>query len=547
MRRTSSAGSKAAPRRWWPVAAIAVTVLSLLLVFAPTAEAGQEPVTLKDGLAQSQIFNDDLEVEPGQVLEGDVVVYSGDVEIKRNGRIAGTLTVYSGDIEIDEGGRVDGNITSWSGDIQVNGQVGGSISAMAGDVEVGNTGLVGGDISVLSGDIKQRAGADVGGSVLRGPDLKLPASGAQLLPWLDAPQSPEEANLVAQRERENGFLGFAGRVLTALLLLALLVGGAAAVAALRPAWTAEVHGVLNRQPALAFAAGLIANVLLLAVIGFLFLTVCLSPPALLLSLGLLVFNAAGLAAVGSEIGGRASERLGGQWALPGRVALGVLLPGVVVAFLWSLGGCFGFFGGAGALLLGSFGVGSILVKVLNLGASPAPSAAPSSAPSPAPADPAPAGSSSTAAAPADAAAAPAGSASAPAAETSSPAVATAESAPAEGTAATEAPAPAAPTPAWWQDAAAADEPLPPVAVEPAAPLAVVAQPGEQLPMVQDDFTQIEGIGPKLSQRLHAANIRTYADLADLPPETLAGILGWTGERVLRSGVIERAHQLAQGA
>jgi predicted flap endonuclease-1-like 5' DNA nuclease len=63
-------------------------------------------------------------------------------------------------------------------------------------------------------------------------------------------------------------------------------------------------------------------------------------------------------------------------------------------------------------------------------------------------------------------------------------------------------------------------------------------------MPQDDFTQIEGIGPKLSQRLHAANIRTFADLASLPPETVGAILGWTGERVLRSGIVERARQLA---
>ena len=63
-------------------------------------------------------------------------------------------------------------------------------------------------------------------------------------------------------------------------------------------------------------------------------------------------------------------------------------------------------------------------------------------------------------------------------------------------------------------------------------------------MVQDDFSLIEGIGPKLSQRLHAANIRTFVDLASLPPETLAGILGWTSERVLRSGVLDRARRLA---
>ena len=59
-----------------------------------------------------------------------------------------------------------------------------------------------------------------------------------------------------------------------------------------------------------------------------------------------------------------------------------------------------------------------------------------------------------------------------------------------------------------------------------------------------DFTRIEGIGPKLSQRLHAANIHTFADLAAVPPETLAGILGWTSERLLRARIQEQAKELA---
>jgi predicted flap endonuclease-1-like 5' DNA nuclease len=49
----------------------------------------------------------------------------------------------------------------------------------------------------------------------------------------------------------------------------------------------------------------------------------------------------------------------------------------------------------------------------------------------------------------------------------------------------------------------------------------------------------------LNQRLHAANIHTFADLASLPPETLAGILGWTSERLLRTRIVEQAEDLAR--
>ena len=221
----------------WLLAAALITALSLLVTFVPSAQAGQEPQAVAN-LQQSQIYNDDLEVKSGQVLEGDVNVYSGDVKVQRDGRIQGNLNVYSGDVEIEEGGRVDGNVTAWSGDLQIDGQVDGSVSAMAGDIQVGDNAYIGGDISAMAGNIKQRAGAEVGGNILRGPNLKLPAAPALgLLPWLRAPQPPD-APVPPGREGFFGrSLGFVGRTLTALLLLGLFVAGAAAIAALRPTWT----------------------------------------------------------------------------------------------------------------------------------------------------------------------------------------------------------------------------------------------------------------------------------------------------------------------
>lgn len=411
------------PQVAWLAAAALITALSLLLVFAPSARANQSP-QLVDDLQQSQIYDDDLEVERGQVLEGDVNVYSGDVVVRREGRIQGNLNVYSGDVEIEAGGWVDGNVTSWSGDVRIDGRIDGSVAAMAGDVEVGGAALVGGDISVMAGNIKQRAGAEVGGNILRGPDINLPAPPAiGLLPWLGTQQ---EAELQPPDQEpgagsfRDGFwgrpLGFVGRGLTGLLLLGLFVAGAAAIAAFRPAWAQAAQGTLVHQAALSFATGLIANVLLLAVIGFLYVTICLRPPALLLAVGLLAFNVAGMAAVGAEIGGRLSERLRGAWTQTSRTALGVAVPGAIIVFLWAVGGCFAFFGSVGALLLGSFGVGAILVRALNLGAkgpvtpaaAPAPEGAEASAPPTAAAAPAPMG------APADAPVSEASAASQPA-------------------------------------------------------------------------------------------------------------------------------------
>ena len=511
----------------WLLTAALITALSLLIAFVPSAQAKQEPQTVAS-LQQSQVYNDDLDVKSGQVIEGDVNVYSGDVNVARDGRIQGNLNVYSGDVQIEEGGSVDGNVTAWSGDLQVDGRVDGSVSAMAGDIEVGNNAFVGGDISAMAGHIKQRAGAEVGGNILRGPTLQLPAPPALgLLPWLRAPQAPD-APIPPERDGFFGrSLGFIGRTLAALLLLGLFVAGAAAIAALRPGWTQDVQGVLGRQAALSFATGLIANVLMLAVIGFLFITICLRPPGLLLAVGMLAFNVAGMAAVGAEIGSRLSERMSGQWTPTARTALGVVVPGAIIAFLWAIGGCFGFFGSMGALLLGSFGVGAILVKALNLGTQ-APTSAPETAP----------GGGPGRASEADVAQPPPAAAPAPVGSTG-----------VEPDGQSQAAVPPTSTEQWWVAPAAGQEAAAATAAEQASVVPPAAQVDPEIASSGDaagaDFTRIEGIGPKLSQRLHAANIHTFADVAALPPETLAGILGWTSERLLRARIQEQATELAR--
>lgn len=496
-------------RHAWLLAAVVVTALSLLVVFTPTARAGQgeQPVppqvAAKAG-SPGQVYSGGLVVDSGQTIDEDVVVYQGDVTVKRQGTIDGNLTVYSGDVTVEEGGSVQGDITSLSGNVTVNGAVDGSISAMSGDIEIGDAATVDGDVSVMSGNIKQRAGASVGGSVLHGNEIKLPVPpllGA--LPWLPAPFQPATPAVSENRLVERPW-GLAGRFFGGLLLLGLLVGGAAAATALRPAWVGDVRGVLNQKAALSFAVGLIANVLMLALIAFLFITVCLRPPALLLALAMLGLNALGMAALGAEMGERLGRRVKANWPPVAAAAMGALATLAVVYLLWLMGGCLGFLGGLAGLIVGSIGVGAVLVKVLNLGATPVPAAAgvaAPAAPTASPAAPAPA-------APAEAAQPPV---SAPAAAAAAPESAVTDVRSGDA--------------AWWKEPQAAE-----AGGESTAPASAATS----------DFTTLEGIGPKLAQRLVDANVRTYAELAALSPAALAGILGWSLERVEKSGLLAQA-------
>jgi len=347
--------------RLWLAAIVAVA--AVLFVLAPgsglqAAPAAPAPAVLE----QSQLFNDGLEVESGQTIEGDVVVYQGDVTVKGGGAILGSLVAYSGDIEVEAGGRIDGDISAFSGDVKIAGRVTGSISAWSGDVRLENGAFVGGDISVVSGAIEQETGATVEGNILRGPNLKLELP--SIVPGIElAPPVPPRPQSFVDR----GFELF-WRVVRAILLLGVAVVGSGALMYWRPALVADTRNRLLEQTALSFAIGLLVNMFALAIIVILWITVCFRPPAVLLGIALMGLNLAGLAPVGDEIGRRIGARFGENWKSDLRTGVGIVVPGAILAFLWILGGCFTFFAFLGTVLLTSFGAGAMVVKLLNLGA-----------------------------------------------------------------------------------------------------------------------------------------------------------------------------------
>jgi cytoskeletal protein CcmA (bactofilin family) len=369
----------------WLLAVLIVTVLSLAAVLATgvPVQAGDDAPRVRVVQPQHQIFNDDLVVADGERFDGDVVVYNGDVTVEAGGRIAGSLIVYSGSIEIEQGGVVSGDLTAVSGDVQIDGRVDGSVAVLSGDAELGEEAHVGGDVSVVSGDVERARGAYVGGSTLRGPDLNIqipPIIAPGAVPGVDVRPDMPPFSATRPISLTERLLGFMGRTVAAGAALLLILGGAFAVASLRPQLAAEVRTSLRRQPALSFAVGLLVNMVGVAVIGFMFITICLAPPAALLGLALLAANIVGLSGAGAAVADRLPVKLGESHAV--RTAVGVALPGAVIALLWLLGGCFAFFGYVFAMLLASFGLGAFLVKLLKLG-EPASGASTDSPPTPA--------------------------------------------------------------------------------------------------------------------------------------------------------------------
>ncbi|MCB9160104.1 MAG: polymer-forming cytoskeletal protein [Caldilineaceae bacterium] len=481
-------------RHGWLLAALAVTVLSLAVVFAPQVLAApSQPVDpgkwsqhWDEQVAQGRIVNGDLTVEPGQVIESDVVLYDGDVDVREEGRIAGNLVVYSGDIVIDAGGAVDGDVSAFSGDVEIDGTVGGNVASWSGDIALDASAHVGGDISVLSGDVTRDEAAFVGGNIVRGPNLKLGALPFGMFkdghvptpPTISVDRGPTSFGARIGEFVLRLFIGFG--------LALLLVPIAAFVTYAFPDYVAGVEANYRRQPAVSFILGLMTGPVLAVIAVLLAITICgiiLIPVPFFLLLGL---SFVGWTAIALTVGRRASGLLGMNVATPVLVLIGGAVLALVLVPLWSMGSCFRFFAGAATFLIGAFGLGAAVMPLLNrLGN----------------------GRNK--------------------ARVDAPAL------PGPGT--PVASAPVAPAPTSSSDVAA-DAPVPPalsVGQTPAAPLR------------EDDFTRINGLGQVDDARLKVAGVRTYAQLAQMTPATIAAAIGWTPVRVEQAGIIAQAAALAQ--
>ncbi len=428
-----------------------------------------------------QSYFGDLTVEPGQVLPGDVVVYEGDVTLQSAGRIAGNLVVYRGDVEIQSGASTGGNVTAFSGDVEVAGEIGGNLAALNGDVTLENSARVNGDVSLVNGDLERSEGAFVGGNVAKGPSLVLPDLPAA--PFPRVPGMGQNDVSGAARSWAWSLGAFVTRVI-GVGLFALLAGLLIAVLMLvRPQAVEEFQRTLVAEPALSFVAGIVANLGVLFLSVLFAITLCLIPLSIVAWLVLAALNVAGWAAIAAAVAGRVRGSL--KSSLKPELMTGLIAAVLIggLGLLWAMGGCFRFVGMATALIVSSVGVGAVLLPLFRRRRNGI------SGPGMSPAGPEPAD------------------------------LTTKRTGAVEGVALLPAPQP--------EPASAAETALGPEATE-----------------EQDDFLLIGGIGPVSVARLHAAGVRTFAQLAALSPEQVGEIIGWTAERVARGTIIEQARALA---
>jgi predicted flap endonuclease-1-like 5' DNA nuclease/cytoskeletal protein CcmA (bactofilin family) len=484
---------------WWLLSLLAVFVLCLLAMFAPQAQAesGQDTPALAQQPLSGQVFNENLTVADGEVYEDDVTVTAGNVLVEDGGRIEGNLIVWSGNIEIRDGGEVEGDVSALAGNVMLAGVVGGDVSALSGNVELKETASVDGDVSVMSGNILRARGAEIDGNVVQGPAFRMPRPFSG---WFGrAPAAPELPGTVMQTR--TSFWGWLGglvlRLILAVLFTVIVVVLTTVLFNIRPDLIQPLRRVMIERTAYSFVVGLIVNLLLGVITAGMIATLCLAPIGLFSGLVLLALNLVGWTVASQFVG----ERLAGYVRTPmqpvASLALGALLLTGAVAFLWALGGCLRPIANLTWLLVSSFGVGAAIVHWLKLDGRT------SVAVSPAPVEPA---------------------------------------APSSGAVRVY-----TPVERPQQGDVSRDNPITPVVApssfsEPSTPAPEITPPA---PVIEEDLTVIRGIGPSSDQRLKAAGIRTFAQLAALTPEQLAAIIGIPLERVIEDDLIGQARRLAE--
>jgi cytoskeletal protein CcmA (bactofilin family) len=335
-----------------------------LLLLALVTAAAWVPSALAQGGDRGEgqiVMGRDVDLEAGQVVDGDLSVFGGNLRMAANSRVTGDVAVFGGYTEIA-------------------GNVGGDVAAIGGNIRLNPTARVDGDIFTLGGRVQKDAGAQVMGkqTALGRFDLgrflpRLGGFGFRFAPprWAGS----DVADVIWHLMR------------AAVVSMALAVVGLLLVLFLSE-HAAVIGRAVTNAAAPSFGVGLLTLFLGAALIVVLLVTVCLAPIGLLVGLPLALASLVGWAVVGYLLGQRLMPLLNKQATpAPAVTALvGVLVLTAVQQGLMVLGQtpCLGFMfwliGAATWLVVTSLGLGAVVLT--RFGTRPYPGPTPAHGPYP---------------------------------------------------------------------------------------------------------------------------------------------------------------------
>ncbi|MFQ5575600.1 MAG: hypothetical protein ACE5G8_01290 [Anaerolineae bacterium] len=367
------------------------SILLLLFLFALPAQAQGPDFGAEAGRV---VFGSNLTLEEGDLIDGDVVVFGGNFVMEPGSEVKGDVVVFGGGVTL--GGKVKGNVVGIGGNVTVEPEA-----------------VVKGDIAGMGGQITVDESADVSGTVTNGPQFNFADGGFSIkLPTAPtppaAPRSPEtppqppQPRVDVRPESRPSFVRQVGRFVgdgIEDIFAALVIAGLSALIVLFfPAHTKTVQQTLAGAGPVSFVLGVItmlASVFLLVLLGLFFWLILPICGIVLVSLALAAALLTGLAVIGRLLGARVFAAFNNPAAgdlsatLLGVALLMLVIRMPFVDHLPWIGWMFAFVGGLTGFLVGSAGLGAVVLSRFGTQVYRGPSGAVPPPPSPPPAPPPP--------------------------------------------------------------------------------------------------------------------------------------------------------------
>lgn len=292
----------------------------------------------------------DTSAPPGD----DVVIWNEDYVLESDELLEGDLIVFGGDVTLELDSYVEGSVIVWNGQAAIEGHIEQDLIVSGGDIYLGENAVVEGDVLCnFDCDLEREEGARVDGDVIQGA----PFDHFKLMPphamfphrfWTSMPGRALSWSFRAIR-------------MAATILVLAAVGGL--VALIWPQQTDRISQTALTEAGPSLGIGLLAAFAITVLVIILALTICLSPVAILVALGLMVAMLFGWIGVGKLVGDRLMEALkmsGANAAPMWATGLGTLTLTLVVMGL-SAFFCLAPLGWLITILLSSLGLGAVVL------------------------------------------------------------------------------------------------------------------------------------------------------------------------------------------
>ncbi len=281
----------------------------------------------------------------------NLVVNSGDT-------LLGDVAVLGGNLQVQEGGRIEGHVAVLGGTATIAGEIDGDLSVLGGSVSLARTAVITGDLAAFGSTVSGADQATVRGRMVQRP----PWRGLSRLPFFAVPWRTGRMDDGAS----VSVLRILRQIVTTIIQTLAIMALGVLLVVLLPEPTLRVSETVRTAPLPSFGVGILTAIVLIVAVIFLTIICIGLPVAVLLALAAVAAGLFGWIAIGLLIGryllgstraDQSSILQTQQSQLLAAVAIGLVIIGLIAAvpclgwfFRWILT-----FVGLGAVVLTRFG------------------------------------------------------------------------------------------------------------------------------------------------------------------------------------------------